>query len=180
MKEPITSSEPSSGRGHRDRLLADLVVRFHAPLKAFFRRRTGDNLDSEDLAQEVFVRLTRHADLNAIDNIDGYVFQTAANLLRDRIRRQAVRHADSHIQYEDQLDPAGFSPERVLLGKDALERLVAAVHELPEKTRMIFALYHFDSMSHAAIERRLGIPISTIEKHMARANVHLLRRMRQS
>lgn len=130
--------------------------------------------------QEVFVRLTRHADLRAVANIEGYVFETAANLLRDQARRNSVRRVRDHVEYEEQLDLAAFSPERVLLGKDALNRLIQALHDLPEKTRMIFALYHFESMSHADIQRRLDVPISTIEKHMARANAHLLRRLRQS
>jgi RNA polymerase sigma-70 factor (ECF subfamily) len=56
--------------------------------------------------------------------------------------------------------------------------LVAAAHELPERTLEVFTLYHLHGLSHAQIAGRLGMAISTIEKHMARANVHLLARVK--
>ncbi len=41
----------------------------------------------------------------------------------------------------------------------------------------MFVLYHFEDYPHAEIARQLGIAVSTIEKHMGRANAHLLTRM---
>jgi len=66
---------------------------------------------------------------------------------------------------------------RVLLGKEALETLIAALHELPTKTAAISSLYHFDSVPQVEIARRLAMPISTVEKHLSRANVYLLERL---
>ena len=164
---------PSPDPHHR--ILDDLANRFRSPLKRFFERRLKDRPDSDDLVQEVFVRLTRQGQLDSIEHLDAYVFQIAANVLRDHARRWSVRFEESHAgELDDAQIEGGFSPERVLLGKESVERLIAGLFELPEKTRVIFSLYHFDSVSQVEIARRLGMSISTVEKHMGRANAHLL------
>jgi RNA polymerase sigma-70 factor (ECF subfamily) len=65
------------------------------------------------------------------------------------------------------------------LGREAVERLIAALHELPETTRIVFTQYHFDNVPQVEVARRMGLSLSTVEKHMARANAHLLKRLRR-
>ena len=48
------------------------------------------------------------------------------------------------------------------------------MNELPEPARMVFSQYHFDGVAQVEISRRLGLSVSTVEKHMGRANRHLL------
>lgn len=158
--------------------LQELAGRYGGPLRRFFERRLQNKPDPDDLVQEVFVRLIRQGNVGTIEHLDGYVFQVAANVLRDHARRWAVRKEEVHhsLLDEDTLE-GGFSPERVLLGTEALESLIAALYELPEKTRIIFALYHFESVPQVEIARRLGMSLSTLEKHMSRANLHLLERL---
>jgi RNA polymerase sigma factor (sigma-70 family) len=151
------------------------------PLRRFFERRLRASPDPEDLVQEVFVRLVRQGDVNSIHHLDGYIFQVAANVLRDHARRWAVRDAERHhALLDDDALEGGFSPERVLLGQEAMECVIAALQELPEKTQVIFALYHFESVPQVEIAGRLNMSVSTVEKHMGRANVHLLMKLRES
>jgi RNA polymerase sigma factor (sigma-70 family) len=151
------------------------------PLRRFFARRLKANPDPDDLVQEVFMRLVRQADIETIHHLDGYVFQVAANVLRDHVRRWSLRAEElNHTQLEDQELEGGFSPERLLLGQEAVEHLIAALHQLPEKTQVIFALYHFESVSQVDIAKRLNMSLSTVEKHMSRANAHLLVHLRKS
>lgn len=124
------------------------------------------------------MRMVRQGNMNSVQHLDGYVFQIAANVLRDHARRWSIRAEESHhAQIDDIETEGGFSPERVLLGQEALERLIAALQELPEKTQVIFARYHFESISQVDIARRLKISLSTVEKHMSRANAYLLARL---
>jgi RNA polymerase sigma factor (sigma-70 family) len=156
----------------------ELEARYRLPLRRFFARRLRNRPDPEDLVQEVFLRLVRQGNTNNIQFLDGYVFQVAANVLRDYARRWAVRAGEvDHAQLDEAELEGGFSPERVLLGKEALETLIAALQELPEKTAVIFSLYHFDSVPQVEIARRLHMSLSTVEKHMSRANAHLLERL---
>jgi len=117
--------------------------------------------------------------MDDVRNLDGYVFQVAANVLRDHARRWSIREQEAnHAALDDDILEGGFTPERVLLGQESLERLICALHELPAKTQAIFALYHFEGVAQVDIARKLNMSISTVEKHMGRANRHLLAHVR--
>jgi RNA polymerase sigma-70 factor (ECF subfamily) len=155
-----------------------VAAEYRSPLLRFFQRRVGPGEDADDLVQDVFSRLAAQ-DLASIRNIQGYVFQVAANVLRDKARRASVRSIMSATPDGfDIEDEAGFSPERILQSREALQILVAAIYELPEKVRMVFSHYHFDGVAQVEIARRMGLSLSTVEKHMAMANSHLLLRLR--
>jgi RNA polymerase sigma factor (sigma-70 family) len=155
-----------------------LSQRLRGPLRRFFEKRIGRSEEIEDLIQEVFVRLAAGARVEAAHDIEAYLFQTATNLLRDRGRRLAARAAGAHEPYDDMLHGGAaetLSPEREALGAEAIERLIAALYGLPERTRSVWVLYHFEDLPHREIARRLGMAQSTVEKHMSRANSHLLK-----
>lgn len=81
-----------NGRSHppqvtettRESFLRRLSERYRQPLTAYFQRRVRSRNEAEDLTQEVFLRLVRRLDVEAIDNPEAFVFQSAVNLLRDR------------------------------------------------------------------------------------------------
>jgi RNA polymerase sigma factor (sigma-70 family) len=163
----------------RHQRLEEVAAQYRVPLLRFFQRRVTPGEDADDLVQDVFSRLAGQ-DLATIANIHGYVFQVAANVLRDRARRASVRsivtQAPDGFDVEDE---AGFTPERILQSKEALQIMVAAIYELPETVRIVFSHYHFDGVAQVEIARRMGLSLSTVEKHMARANNHLLYRLRK-
>ena len=155
-------------------LLAQWSRRYRTALERYFQRRLPRGADQEDLVQEVFLNLARRDDLTTVEQVDGYLFQAAANVLTDWRRKQVTHAAAAHDAISETLQDVGFTPERVLIGKDAVGALVAALARLPARTRTVFMLYHFEYLPHAEIGRRLGIAVRTVEDHMARANAHLL------
>lgn len=159
--------------------LSEVAAQYRAPLLRFFQRRVRAGEEADDLVQDVFSRLAAQ-DLAAITNVQGYIFQVAANVLRDKARRAEVRSIVSPVPDGfDIEDEAGFSPERILQSKEALQLMIAAIYELPEPVRLVFSHYHFDGVSQVQIARRMGLSLSTVEKHMAKANSHLLYRLRK-
>ena len=157
----------------RRALLAQWSRRYREPLLSFFRRRMSVAADCEDLVQEVFLRLSRREDLGDIERIDSYLFQTASTVVIDWRRRQTTRHASAHDELDEDLLSVDCSPERVLLGRDAVRAMIEALGTLPPKTRAVFMLYHFEGMPHTEIGRRLGMAVRTVEDHVARANARL-------
>lgn len=174
MSDPV---QASAGQADR-RAIADLSVRYGQAVRRFFSRRLRDGADVEDLTQEVFARLLKRAELGEIANIEGYLFHTAANLLRERARKAARRPGDDASVDPDLAESVeDFSPERILLGREAYARMVEALQELPERARTIFVLNRFEELSAAEIARRLGVSVSTVEKDMMRAIAHLKARL---
>jgi len=158
--------------------LQTLDARFRASLNRYFSRRIRDRGEIEDLIQEVFLRLAKRGTLDDIDKVGGYVFETASSVLTDRLRRRRNRFEADHEAFDGQQHgDVDFSPERVLLGREALVHATAALLELPERTRMVFVMRRLEGMRYLDIAARLGISVSAVEKHMTRAMAHLVQRM---
>ena len=160
--------------GPTRRLLDEFARRYYAPLLSFFRKRTHDTAEVPDLVQQVFLRLAQYRELGRIQNPDGFIFQTAANILKDHHRHQTVRehHANSSDGVNYEAD-SYFSPERVLVGKETLERLIGALRQLPVRTRDVFLLRCFDGLRNAEIAQLLGVSVRAVEKHMVKAFAHI-------
>ena len=158
--------------------MEQLVERDRVPLERFFIQRTGDRAEAEDLVQDLFCRIVARRDLGEFDNPEAYVFQAAANLLRDRSRRAgARRRLQLALVQRDGNRVEEISPERVLLDRNELELLQRALLELPERTRAIFVLQRFEGLKYKEIADRLGISASSVEKHMMSAIKHIFQRM---
>jgi RNA polymerase sigma-70 factor (ECF subfamily) len=165
-----------------------LVARFRRPLLSFFLRRVAEQDEAEDLTQEVFLRIVRREDTVPLDNPETYIFRIAANLLRDRARHSASRHLAEH----DSLDAGDaeaarvgplapdlvedIGPERVLLSQESLTEVMQALDELGDRTRDIFLLCRLDKMKQRDIATLYGMTVSAVEKHIAKAGLHLTRR----
>jgi RNA polymerase sigma-70 factor (ECF subfamily) len=175
-------TEPLSDRAERPEDAAPLNAlntKFRASLLSYFARRLRDRSEVEDMVQEVFLRLAKRGGLGGIEKIGGYVFETANSVLTDRQRKRQTSRADAHEELGDgeQLDDADFSPLHVLLAREQLARATAVLLELPERTRVIFVLRRLEGMKYLDIAARLGLSVSAVEKHMARAVLHLMRRL---
>lgn len=141
---------------------------------SFFLRRMRDVTEAEDLTQEVLLRISERAATIDPSRPDAYVFQIAANMLRDRARRYKVRNA---YQAEASALRAGWveelDPDRVVQGRQSLGAVLAALNALPERTRTIFVLFRMEHMKQREIATMLGISVRTVEQHVIRASVSL-------
>ena len=158
--------------------LTQLNRRYRPALMSFFLRRLHNHAEAEDLTQEVFVRLATLRGGQQIAHADAYVFQAAANLLRDRGRREKVRtDYRAGIQEQPNADVGLLDPVRVLAGQETLAELVAGLRELGERTRQVFILYRLENMKKRDIADIYRISISAVDKHLLKAMAHLTRRL---
>ncbi len=159
-----------SARISTDMAFADLTRRLRRPLMQFLLRRARSPMDAEEMVQDLFVRLLRRGDLFSLDNIDGYVFEAAANVARDRGRYDKSRGQGRHVDIDD-LTPKSEEPgaEQILDGKQQLKRMLAALDALPPRARTVVILRRLENLTYPQIARRLGISVSAVEKHMVRA-----------
>lgn len=154
--------------------LAEESGAFRKSLTVYFARRVADKTEVEDLVQEVFARIVARSSAEPVGHIGGYVFQTASSVLADRGRRRAVRQADAHIAFDaEQHDQLDTDAVRAFEARQDLRQVTAALLELPERTRAIFILHRLEGRRYREIGEQLGISVSAVEKHMARAVLHL-------
>lgn len=139
-------------------------------LARYFSRRVRDQSEIEDLVQEVFARVVKRDNAQSIEHLGSYLYQIAASVLVDRSRRRAVRQADAHVPFDPDLHgEQDIDPERILSGREDLRAATAALLSLPERTRTIFVLHRLEGLRSRDVAARLGVSLSTVEKHMIRA-----------
>jgi RNA polymerase sigma-70 factor (ECF subfamily) len=155
---------------------SDFERDYRPALMTFFLRRTHNYHEAEDLTQEVLARLTNKPK-GEMEFAPAYIFQVAANLLRDRARKGKVRadYAEGAALAED-FGVERLDPYRVAAGRDQLKRLIAALEELPERKRLIFLASRYENLSHTMIADSFGVSVSLVEKDIRSAMAHLMKR----
>lgn len=159
----------------REAVLTRMAISYGDALSRFFARRVREPADVPDLVQEVFLRLSRMPDPTAIEKPEHFLFVTAANVLKDRARRAAVRGGGLHdpLPEEDRFAGSEIPADRVLAGRQAAARLRAVLGELPERQRDVFVLRVLEGMKMADVARALSISTRAAEKHQAKALAHV-------
>lgn len=128
----------------------------------------GDRGLAEDLVQEVFTRVWRHAD--SFDpkraSFRTWLYGIARNAIIDVKRRQAARPRLAAVAPDDDQQASPEEPiEAVLLRwqvQSALERLT------PEH-REVIRLAHFQGLTLREIAERTGIPLGTVKSRTSYA-----------
>jgi RNA polymerase sigma factor (sigma-70 family) len=174
-KPPLIESPPDAcAPGDHD--LRALVVQYGPALRSYFLRR-ANAADVDDLVQDVFLKLQVRGATSHVESVEGYLFRTAANVLGHRRRRNSwiwgrQEDLDKTNGLTDEL-----SPERVLLGKEALEGMLATLGELPPRCAMAFMLFRVEQLPQEVIARRMGISLRAVEALVQRATKRIHERM---
>lgn len=177
---PVASPEPDS---ISENLPLELNARFRGPLLSFFSRRIKDQTLAQDLTQETLLRVYAASQRTHMIEPESFVFTVAANLLRDQKRSEGRRGPIFHVPIDEAVSQEleqhlveELSPERILLSRESLQGVLAALEELGERTRNIFVLSRLECMKHKDIAALYGMGLSTVEKHLLRATLHLTAR----
>jgi RNA polymerase sigma-70 factor (ECF subfamily) len=149
------------------------LTKYRAALQRYFRKRAPPG-EVDDLVQDVFVRLFARRAEDPIQDLERYLFRVATTVLVERHRKAATEMDGHRSAALDLAKLDSLSPERIVIGAESLNRILAALEKLPPRTREAFILHRFDGMTYGAIARRLGVSSSGVEKLMMRALSHLM------
>ena len=139
-------------------------------LRKWLARRVASPADIDDAVQDVWIRAHGHLASGDVVNAQAYLFQTAQSVLLDKARRATSRQQARHEPLEEHHHPVeGITPDRVLMGKDGVARVIGRLAELPERTRDIFVLHRFEGMSYGEIAKAHAVSVSAVEKHIMKA-----------
>lgn len=141
-------------------------------LVAFLRRRTVNEADAEEIAQESYVRLLGYGygDSRPPAVWRALLYRIAGNLAVSHFRMRAVRQMD-HQQGLEGLELASETPsqERMVVAQQELAQVRRALAALPPKCRKVFVLSRVHHKSYPEIARLCGISVKMVEKHMSKA-----------
>lgn len=136
-------------------------------LHIYFSRRGAPPEHTEDLVQEVFTRLAALTQKGVIENGEAYLMRTASTVWIDFLRKKQRKSERVHFEYRDELhSPEGFSPERVLEGKETLDAVIEAMESLTARTRQVYLLCRIDGLRRKVVAKQLQITVSAVDKHL--------------
>jgi len=163
-------------------LVERLFVEHGSALRAFFYRRVRRRPDAAELAQEVYLRMLRVPDTDAIRNPEAYLYTVASNLAREhRVLEQRAANAGEL----DELDEVSGQQLLAELSDvtseidtaERVKRLREVLRQLPPKCQAAVALQYWHGMSYAEIAARLSISTHMVKKYLSQGLAHCRRRM---
>lgn len=166
-----SSADRSGGPSQDDADGFESFLREHrATLVGFLSRRTNED-DANDVAQEAMVRLMRYRG-QPPEKLKLLMYRIALNALNDSGRRQQSRHAAAHVSFDqdfDSLPSSELDHEQRIDNEQELERVRAAILQLPARCREVYLLNRIEGMSYSQIARHCDISVKAVEKHIGKA-----------
>jgi len=142
-------------------------------LRRLLRSRGRSIDDTDDLIQEAFLRLQLYCRDHRVQKTEAFLVRTALNLSADQGKRERRFHVDQDVLEKLPLVDSGPSPDEVYAGQKRLQRWQAGLNALSPRRREVFLLNRVEGFSFPQIGEKLGITLSMVEKHAAKAILFL-------
>ena len=159
-------------------LIERLFAEHRGALQTFFLRRIRAKADAADLAQEVYVRMLRISNQEAIRNPVHYLYTVANNLVKEHAvldRRQASGIDEAPAAHEQLETLPEFDGE--LDTRQRVARLGVVLKQLRPKCRAAVELRFTHGLSFREIAMHLGVSPQMAKKYVAQGLSHCRRRM---
>ena len=168
------------------RAFTELVRRYQTRVIHLVSRLLNDREVSEDIAQEVFVRVHLHRkNYRTGSKFSTWLFTIAANLAKNEMRRRKRRRnwtsldemqetlKDASLQFADKKSNREDDLEHEQLS-DVVGEAIAA---LPDRYRIALVLRDIEGLAYEEIGLALKIPGGTVRSRINRARLMLKRKL---
>lgn len=163
-----TDEEALAGFVHGDlSQFEGLVRRYERPLLGFIYRYLGDRARSEELAQETFLRVFRHAvRFDPCLSFRAWLYTIALNLCRHEAKRRATEAEWQRRQAVREAATPDDSPVAHAQRQEAVEAVRLAVAALPDEQRAVLVMRVYQGLSYEEIASVIGCPVGTVKSRM--------------
>jgi RNA polymerase sigma factor (sigma-70 family) len=155
------------------------ILAHRGALQAFLYRRLRTKSDAADLVQEVYLRMLRVNDTDAILDPEAYLFTVAGNLLKENAAAGRRQASVANVEVADGTQPfaevRGF--DTALDDTRRVARLRVVLQELSPKCCAAVILQYRHELSYQEIADRLEVSPRMVKKYLTQALSHCRRRM---
>jgi len=165
-------------RQGRTDALDELVKRHRNVLYGFILRMTEHCGDADEIFQETWIRVMRHADSYKHVSFRAWLLRICHNLLIDRVRAHKPKASldepvgDGEQTLGDLVPAGGHDPAQLVEDRDLGRRIRAAVEALPTEQREVFLMRTQAEVPFKEIARVQKVSINTA---LARMHYAVLR-----
>ena len=149
---------------------ACLVDKYKGPVYNLVYRMTGHHHDTEDLAQEIFIRT--YASLKKYDinrNFFTWLYSIALNVLRNyQKKRKPIQSAAEKTIFHNREVAESQNPEVIVDRMEQSRHLAAKIQRLPDRQREAVVLRYYQDLAFKDIAKILDISLSTAKMRVYR------------
>lgn len=159
----------------------DPVLRYFRKMRAILHRRGRKREEIEDLMQDAYVRLLEYCRKGAeVREPEALLVRTVQRLSLnfDRDEHRDLYASSPVESLQHLIDPEPDALE-FLEAQQCLDKATRALDAVSRRTRDVFFMHRLGGLTYAQIAQQTGMPISTVEKHIARAMTILLEERRR-
>jgi RNA polymerase sigma-70 factor (ECF subfamily) len=146
--------------------LRRLMDRHMARTIRLAERITGNSLDGDEIAQEAFMRVWRHA--GSFDRhrarFTTWLYRIAVNLALDRKRRRPMLPIETAVAVPD----GSVGADEALIAREKHRLAEAALAQLPERQRAAIALVYLEGLSGKEGAAILNVSEKSFESLLSR------------
>lgn len=164
-----------------------LVSKYQRKLSRLLSRMIRDPAEVEDVVQEAFIKAYR-----ALSSFRGesafytWLYRIGINTAKNylvSLGRRASSRADIQTEDAEGFEEAELlrdidTPERLMMSRQVVEAVDAAMDELPEELRTAIVLREIEGLSYEEIAEAMNCPIGTVRSRIFRARDAISVRLR--
>lgn len=152
----------------------ELFSVYYIPLCMYAKKHGMQQAESEDIVQEIFVRLwQKRNELNISTSVQAYMYQSVHNECINFLKRKIVLN-QNNSEFEIKLKRAelfyAISEEdgsSALLYHELEDKVKQAIRKLPEQCRQIFILSRIENLSVKEIASKLDLSTNTVQRQIS-------------
>lgn len=176
----VTLARSGSEKAYRE-----LLDRYQRPVFSLVYRMVRDREQSEDLAQETFVRVFNHIErYDPKYKFSSWIFKIASNLAIDALRKKEPKtvslDGSRNARTDDEVEASRITvvstdenPEEALESRELGEEIEEAIGTLRAEYRTAILLRHVEGRPYEEISEIMGIPLGTVKTYIHRARTQL-------
>ncbi|NVD43350.1 sigma-70 family RNA polymerase sigma factor [Ensifer sp. HO-A22] len=145
-------------------------------IKRYLDGKTRSKADSEDLAQEAWIKFARNG-AAALAAPVPYLMRIARTLAVDHDRGQKRRLTSNDIDLLLSAPDESPGPDKQLEDQDQVRCLVQIMEELPDRQRRMLVAARIEQRRHVDIAAEFGVSVRTVELEVRKAVTYCSERL---
>ena len=150
---------------NQGQMIANFYTVHHAELVNYATSRLGNREESEDLVQDVFIKMMSFEGMINKETIKSFAFTIAANKIKDHLRRRIFRHKmEENAKYEMELQHSHV--ERVVEYHDTLRMVNDSMARLSPACAKVYRMSLIEDMTAGDIALEMNVSKRTVESQL--------------